>query len=165
MINISNCRCDDRLIHGQIIYKWIQYLKVQKLIVIDDAVAEDVIEQGLIKMSAPKDCELKILSIEEAKRYFYDKGSDDTLVLVKNLDTISTMLKDFQFNALNLGRMPTAIGKKKITSNIYVNVGDLDIIKKLLKMKTIINIQMVPDEAMYSVNRHISEIEKEVFTK
>lgn len=165
MIHISNCRCDDRLIHGQIIYKWIQYLKVKKLIVIDDEVADDVIEQGLIKMSAPKQCELHILSIEEAKRYFYDKSSEDTFVLVKHLDTISNMLKDFQIDVLNLGRLPTAVGKKRIGNHIYVNGKDYNVIKMLLASKTSVNIQMVPDEKQYSVNEHLSEIEKEVFAE
>lgn len=160
MIKISYCRCDDRLIHGQVIFKWLRFLNFNKILVIDDAAAIDVIEQGLIKMSVPTDSELKILSVDEAKRYFYNITSDDTLVLIRNMETIDKMLKDFQIETLNLGRIPTGTGKKKITNNIYLNEYDLSVIKSCLNNDTNIVIQLVPDENVYLVNENLEEIER-----
>ena len=40
---IKYCRCDDRLIHGQVIYKWVKYLNIKQIIVVDDETSQDVI--------------------------------------------------------------------------------------------------------------------------
>ena len=52
---IKYCRCDDRLIHGQVIYKWVKYLNIKQIIVVDDETSQDVISKGLVRMAAPKD--------------------------------------------------------------------------------------------------------------
>ncbi|RKM63506.1 PTS mannose/fructose/sorbose transporter subunit IIB, partial [Clostridioides difficile] len=40
---VTYCRCDDRLIHGQVIYKWVKHLGVKKIVVVDDETTNDVI--------------------------------------------------------------------------------------------------------------------------
>ena len=41
MANVKIARVDFRLIHGQVITKWIKYYPVDKIIIIDDVLAAD----------------------------------------------------------------------------------------------------------------------------
>lgn len=74
---VKYCRCDDRLIHGQVIYKWVKHLGVKKIVVVDDETTNDVIAKGLIKMAAPKNIDLSILTVSESRRYFYNNQTDE----------------------------------------------------------------------------------------
>ena len=82
MKKIKIWRWDDRLIHGQVNYKWLEYYKVKKIIIIDKKIANDVIEKGIIRLATPKNIELIIINEEEALKI--DKLFDEkSLVLVK----------------------------------------------------------------------------------
>ena len=41
MANISLIRIDSRLIHGQVITKWVKIAKANRIIIIDDELAQD----------------------------------------------------------------------------------------------------------------------------
>lgn len=162
---IKYCRCDDRLIHGQVIYKWIEALNVKKLVIIDDEVINDVLEKGLIKLAAPKNLQLEIISIKEAKRYFFNEDdSDKTLVLIRNIETAKMIIdSDIKIKQLILGRIPTEVGRNKITQNVYLNKASINILRGFVSNKVNITIQMVPDEEPINFNENIDEIERRCF--
>lgn len=158
---IKYCRCDDRLIHGQIVYKWVEKLKVNKIVIVDDEARNDVIKKGLIKMAAPKDLNLKILSVSEAIRSFFnDECNDNPLVVVSNIKTVQKLIEaEINIEKLNLGRIPTAVGRKKITSNVYLNKRDICLLKNFIKDGVNVVIQMVPDDEEVLLSNYIKEIE------
>ena len=148
---VKYCRCDDRLIHGQVIYKWVKYLDVKKIVVVDDETTNDVIAKGLIKMAAP------ILTVSEARRCFYNNPADDNVfVLIKNLDTANRMREEgIDIKKLIIGRIPTGIGKKKISKNVYINKKEFLLIDEFIKKNINVSIQMVPDEEEIELNHSI----------
>ena len=154
---VKYCRCDDRLIHGQVIYKWVKYLDVKKIVVVDDETTNDVIAKGLIKMAAPKNIDLSILTVSEARRYFYNNPADDNVfVLIKNLDTANRMREEgIDIKKLIIGRIPTGIGKKKISKNVYINKKEFLLIDEFIKKNINVSIQMVPDEEEIELNHSI----------
>ena len=155
---VKYCRCDDRLIHGQVIYKWVKYLDVKKIVVVDDETTNDVIAKGLIKMAAPKNIDLSILTVSEARRCFYNNPADDNVfVLIKNLDTANRMREEGIDNKkLIIGRIPTGIGKKKISKNVYINKKEFLLIDEFIKKNINVSIQMVPDEEEIELNHSIN---------
>ena len=155
---VKYCRCDDRLIHGQVIYKWVKYLDVKKIVVVDDETTNDVIAKGLIKMAAPKNIDLSILTVSEARRYFYNNPADDNVfVLIKNLDTANRMREEgIDIKKLIIGRILTGIGKKKISKNVYINKKEFLLIDEFIKKNINVSIQMVPDEEEIELNHSIN---------
>ena len=155
---VKYCRCDDRLIHGQVIYKWVKYLDVKKIVVVDDETTNDVIAKGLIKMAAPKNIDLSILTVSEARRCFYNNPADDNVfVLIKNLDTANRMREEgIDIKQLIIGRIPTGIGKKKISKNVYINKKEILLIDEFIKKNINVSIQMVPDEEEIELNHSIN---------
>ena len=161
MSNIALTRIDDRLIHGQVIYKWVKHLGVKKIVVVDDETTNDVIAKGLIKMAAPKNIDLSILTV--SRRYFYNNQADDNVfVLIKNLDTANRMIEEgINIKKLIVGRIPTGIGKKKISQNVYINKKEFLLIDEFIKKNINVSIQMVPDEEEVELNQNINRYKGE----
>lgn len=160
---VKYCRCDDRLIHGQVIYKWVKHLGVKKIVVVDDETTNDVIAKGLIKMAAPKNIDLSILTVSESRRYFYNNQADDNVfVLIKNLDTANRMIEEgINIKKLIVRRIPTGIGKKKISQNVYINKKEFLLIDEFIKKNINVSIQMVPDEEEVELNQNINRYKGE----
>ena len=62
----DSIRIDDRLIHGQVATRWSTGLKVNRIMVIDDAVAANDNEKAILRMAAPAGVNTSILPLEKA---------------------------------------------------------------------------------------------------
>ena len=59
-------RIDSRLIHGQVANLWTTKLNISRIMVIDDAVAQNDIEKQGLKLACPPGEKLSILPIDKA---------------------------------------------------------------------------------------------------
>ena len=80
-------RVDERLVHGQILFKWLEHASCSKLYIIDDQVATDPILQGVLTMTVPESVEVFFYSADEGARSCYDSGCKCTCT-VKNIGYI-----------------------------------------------------------------------------
>lgn len=146
-MKIKFCRCDDRLIHGQIVYKWLKSKKCKEIVIIDDELTRDTMTMSITKMAAPRDVELKILTINQGISYFYGRSSEEILVLVKSIFVVRELIKNgIEIEELNIGRVPTGTGKKYVYRNVYLSLEEFEILKNIKEKGTKINIKMVPDD-------------------
>lgn len=146
MKKIKICRCDDRLIHGQVNYKWLEYYKIKTVIIIDKKIANDVIEKGIIRLATPKNIELVILDQQEvlkAEGLFNEKS----LLLVKELKTIEFLLENsIDIEVINIGRIATGIGRAIFKNNIYLSKEEKIILEKIKKAGIKITCNSTPEE-------------------
>ena len=70
---IKQVRLDERLTHGQVNTKWINYLGATHVVVVDDASANDQFQTNLLKMSIPENIKNYI------SWYYEDNGEDIVL--------------------------------------------------------------------------------------
>lgn len=146
MKRIKICRCDDRLIHGQVNYKWLEYYKIKKIIIINKKIANDIVEKGIIRLATPKNIELVIIDEQEVLKIekLFDEKS---LVLVKELKTIEFLIENFiEIEVLNIGRIPTGIGRTVFKNNIYLSKDERIILEKIKKTGTKITCNFTPEE-------------------
>src|SRR5699024_10699772 len=61
-----NARIDERWIHGQVAGIWSSTLKTQRLMVINDAAAENTLQKTSLLMAAPKSMRLSVLTVQDA---------------------------------------------------------------------------------------------------
>ena len=86
MANVKIARVDFRLIHGQVITKWIKYYPVDKIIIIDDVLAADEFMKEIYGMAVPKGIEFDVLKIDEATEKL-QKTDKSVFLLFKNIKT------------------------------------------------------------------------------
>lgn len=146
MLNISMVRVDERLIHGQIIIKWIESTKVNRVIVIDDDSASDPVVGKILRMSTPNGINLEILSLEDGIKTLLTEDNENVIILVKHLWIVKKIYeRGVSIKEVNVGRIPSDIGRKKICSNVFLSDEDMDIIKYFNKEGVNVFVQIVPD--------------------
>ena len=75
-------RIDSRLIHGQVANLWTTKLNISRIMVIDDAVAQNDIEKQGLKLACPPGVKLTILPIDKAANNIKEGKYDTRLLLI-----------------------------------------------------------------------------------
>ena len=124
-MNITVMRIDDRLIHGQIVTKWIDYANAKKIIVADDKAAGDPMQQMLLKLAVPSGVKLEILTKADAlKKIQEDSSSINVLLMVRNPKEANSLLdmglKIDTINVGNISNSKSETGRKKMLDFIYL---------------------------------------------
>lgn len=70
-MSVTTMRIDDRLIHGQIVTRWIADAQADTILIADDMAAGDATQQMLLKLVAPANINLLIKTINEGLSKFF----------------------------------------------------------------------------------------------
>ena len=84
------CRIDDRLIHGQVVVGWGQRLGLGFIVVVDDAVKDNVWEQELYRMGVPAAMDVVFATVAEAAGRLaeWERDPRPGIVLTGDVDTM-----------------------------------------------------------------------------
>lgn len=150
-MNITVFRIDDRLIHGQIITRWMGYAEAKAIIVIDDKAASDPTQQMLLKFAVPGGTGVEILSKQAAiERFAGDTSEMNVLVLVRNPAEASALF-DMGFpvcnvNIGNVSNTSSATGRKKILDYLYLEEKDIEALSAIEAAGATLDFRAVPTE-------------------
>ena len=95
-MSIIAARIDNRLLHGKVATQWVPEFRPQRLMVIDDIVANDPTKKAAMRMAKPSGVALSIINKETAlTNYRAGKYDDHTVFIVARdpqtiLDVIQT---------------------------------------------------------------------------
>lgn len=131
--NVKLVRIDERLIHGQG-QLWIKSLGVNLVICANDEVAQDSIQQTLMKTVLPSDVGVRFWTIEKTADVIWKAAPSQTIfVVVKSpKDALRLCEKGFPIEELNVGNIHSGAGKEKISQFIYLGEEDKE---SLLELK------------------------------
>lgn len=152
-MNVVACRVDERLVHGQIMTSWAKYLKLRRIVVVDDQVAKDEFMATVLGMSAPAGISIDILSVADvANRLKGDKGDENTLLLFKRISAALELAKSLadtpnELKELNLGNLGSVPGRTQITKNIFLSDKEKDEVRDLRGMGVNVILQMLYTDA------------------
>ena len=76
-MEITVIRIDDRLIHGQIITKWIAEARAEQILVVDEKSAADPMLRMILALAVPSGIHLEVLSQEAALKHLRPADADD----------------------------------------------------------------------------------------
>lgn len=118
MANIKVARIDFRLIHGQVITKWIKYYPVDMIVIVDDMLASDEFMAEIYKMAVPKGVKFKVIPANGAAEAL--NAIDATVFLLfKDIDTcIKVIESGVDLDFLVVGGVPGGPGRKYISDGI-----------------------------------------------
>ena len=133
-MKISLARIDDRLIHGQVVTSWSKETRCERIIIVNDEVAEDVMRKFLLEQVAPPGVKSSVLGIDKAIRVFNNPKYADVnamLLFTNPTDVLRMVEGGVALKSINIGGMSFKEGKKQITGTISVNDQDIEAFKKL----------------------------------
>ncbi len=155
-MNITIVRIDDRLIHGQIVTRWIDHAQAKAIWVVDDAAATDPMQQMLLKFAVPGGIQVEILSKAAAlEKIRGDVSPTKALLLIKTPAEANSFLEmGFQTDRINVGNISntqSAPGRKKILDYIYLEEQDAQALQDILNKGVEMDVRALPQEHPRSV--------------
>jgi PTS system mannose-specific IIB component len=161
-------RIDDRLIHGQVVEGWVNFLKATCILVADDRVAANPLQRTIMEISVPEGLKVIIGRVEDicAKIRSSSLDAERAILLFSNpADVLRSLQAGLSCPSINLGGLHFVPGKRKIMDVLAVDDADLESLQAILKQGVRIDIQTVPTEKPHSLERVLKMCRSEASTK
>ena len=90
MAEIVLCRIDSRLIHGQVMTKWVNQSQANKIVVVSDELANDEFMLEIYLLSAPAGVKIECYGIEDTIKNWNENqfGTGKVLLLLPDLKSM-----------------------------------------------------------------------------
>lgn len=154
MKGFVHIRIDDRLIHGQVATRWSTGLKVNRIMVIDDAVANNPTEKSIVAMAAPAGVRTSILGFDKAVANIKNGNYDGqrVMLIVKSPITLVKMIDEgIDLLPVNIGNMSNRPGTTQYKKSVSMTPEEREAVDTLLKKGIKVTAQMVPDDPEVSI--------------
>ena len=145
MLKYELIRVDDRLIHGQVLIKWMKVLNVKRVVVLSDDLDADPIMKALMKQTIPSDMKLDIWNLKAGIENIY-KENGEALILLQDVNALYELFENgIQIKRVSISRLPCEQKKEKICEHVFVSMEERKKLGILLNRGVDIKIQPVPD--------------------
>lgn len=149
MAEIAVVRVDSRLIHGQVLTRWVSAVAADRVIIIDSELANDPYLVSIFKMSTPPGTELQVYDADEAAGLYQNDGlgEGNAIVLFKNLEQVNEAYEaGFAFPKLQLAGLGSGPGRKLVHRTVSVTEEGALTLKMLREKGVEVYFQTLPDE-------------------
>ena len=130
-------RLDERLIHGQVFLGWANFLKAEKLVILNDQVASTPSEKELYLAHVPPEIKAVVFSLNEGlKKIFQGEFEKErTIVLLESpQDLLRLAQQGGKIAEANLGGMYFKEGRKQLLPYVYLTEQERDVFERLFKL-------------------------------
>jgi mannose/fructose/N-acetylgalactosamine-specific phosphotransferase system component IIB len=118
-------RVDERLIHGQVIVGWGTRLHPNRIVVVDDDLADSPWEQELYTLGLPGDLESSFCDVQQARTRIpeWRASSERVIALTRDLHTMRRLAAGglLQGEEINLGGIHYAPGRTAVLPYLYLS--------------------------------------------
>ncbi len=148
-------RIDDRLIHGQVVEGWVNFLKATTIMVADDRVAANALQRSIMEISVPHGLTVFIGTVQDiCDRVRSSSAGDRTILLFSTPSDVERALNlGLQCSLLNIGGMHYLPGKRRLIDVLAVDEKDLEALRAIAARGIKVEIQAVPNQKPMSLDR------------
>lgn len=159
-MDIQLIRIDDRLIHGQVVVGWVKALGIQRLVVVNDAIAKNSMQKTLMEMAVPSGLKVSFYSVAEAVAACGQEGEKARcLLLFSNpRDVLVFAEQGGPLSSVNVGGMHFGEGKNQVCRTVCVSPEDIEAFKGLRKRSVELEIRAVPGDVREALEKYIPEL-------
>lgn len=160
-MSIELTRIDFRMIHGQVITRWVPQLSINEIVAIDDDLSNDAFMQEVFKMAAPVGLKITIHSVESAveaqNRGDFDKNR--IMILFKNVKSLhDSIQKGLKLKEVQIGGLGGGPGRVAVNNAITLDKVDADILQEIEKQDVNIYLQTTPDYPSMTLTNAVSKL-------
>nr|WP_288233348.1 PTS sugar transporter subunit IIB [uncultured Anaerostipes sp.] len=152
-------RIDDRLIHGQVMTSWLNYTSANKIMIIDDEVANDPFMKSVLKTCVPANVKLATFTVEKAAvRLKKGFAGDQCIILLKYPKTLCCLKeKGIIFDHINIGGMGAGGDRKQFYRNISMSEEEIDILRELSEAGSAFNIRIIAEDGEIDISKMLDK--------
>jgi mannose/fructose/sorbose-specific phosphotransferase system IIB component len=158
-MDIQLIRIDDRLIHGQVVVGWSKALTIERLVVVNDAIAKNAMQKTLMEMAVPAGLKVQFLTVEEAATQSRSADKVRSLLLFSNpMDLLDYQKKGGPLTSVNVGGMHFCEGKRQVSKTVCVNNDEVTAFKELKALGVEFEVRAVPGDMKEPLEKYLPEI-------
>lgn len=142
---------DNRLIHGQVATNWLKTYNANLCIVADDAVAEDSMQQTLLKLAAGN-MQIRFFTIQKTIDIIYKASPSQKIAIICRtpIQVAKLVAGNVPITTVNIGNMHDDEGKKKLQRTVYADAEEIAAMKELIDKGVTVEYRMLPKD--HSIN-------------
>ncbi|KRL38220.1 PTS system mannose/fructose/N-acetylgalactosamine-transporter subunit IIB [Liquorilactobacillus uvarum] len=133
-MDVRLLRIDSRLLHGQVATNWAKAISVNRILVVSDRVAQDVMRKTLIMQAAPPGIKANVITVEKMIRIYNDLRfiSIKPMILVEDpVDAKRLVEGGIKITSINIGAISFDSSRVMVTDTIAVGPEDVKALKWL----------------------------------
>ena len=160
-MSIELTRVDFRLIHGQVITRWLTQYQINEIVTIDTALSKDAFMQEVFKMAAPKGVKITIVNVEDAVKRQQEGAFDKNrvMVLFKGVAELNAAVQaGLKLEKVQIGGLGGGPGRKAVNNAITLDRADADTLLELEKMGIEIYVQTTPDYPSETLQKAVAKL-------
>jgi len=159
-MEIQLIRIDDRLIHGQVVVGWVKALGIQRLVVVNDAIAKNSMQKTLMEMAVPSGLKVSFYSITEAVGACGKGGGPEKSLLLFStpLDVLAYLEQGGLLTTVNVGGMHFCEGKRQVCKTVCVNDEEVRVFLDLKRRGIEMEIRAVPGDIREPLEKYLPEL-------
>ncbi len=141
-------RIDDRLIHGQVVEGWVNYLKATRILVADDRVAANALQRSIMEISVPHGLTVSIGGVKDICSQISRMPDNERAILLFSnpSDVVLALKAGLSCTTINIGGMHYVPGKRKLREVLAVDDRDVTSLRDIMGRGITVDIQTVPTE-------------------
>ena len=154
MVRALLVRIDDRLIHGQVVIKWLRHLGCKEILVVDDDLSRDSFMQDVLRMATPVDVRVRVAPLQDAARELeaLSGGHRGVMVLLKTPQAALALLDHgIPFEELNLGGLAGGLGTTRLYKSVSATPEQLAALMDIRERGVRVYVQLVPEERQLDI--------------
>ncbi|MDO4436196.1 MAG: PTS mannose transporter subunit IIAB [Cardiobacteriaceae bacterium] len=127
-------RIDDRLIHGQVATSWTKETRVNRIIVVNDQIAQDQTRITMLKQAVPTGVSAHVVSVDKMMRVYNNPeyAGDKVMLLFTNpSDALTLVNRGVPIQSINIGGMAFKEGRVMLDMSVSVDQRDVEAFKAL----------------------------------
>lgn len=118
-------RVDERLIHGQVVVGWGVRLRPDRIVVVDDELADSAWEQELYAMGLPAEMEANFVAVDTAidRLPAWQAGDERVVILTRDIATMDRVARSglLQGSEVNIGGIHHAPGRTRVLRYVFLS--------------------------------------------
>ncbi|WP_311408179.1 PTS system mannose/fructose/N-acetylgalactosamine-transporter subunit IIB [Liquorilactobacillus uvarum] len=133
-MDVRLLRIDSRLLHGQVATNWAKAISVNRILVVSDRVAQDVMRRTLIIQAAPPGIKANVITVGKMIRIYNDLRfiSIKPMILVEDpVDAKRLVEGGIKITSINIGAISFDSSRVMVTDTIAVGPEDVKALKWL----------------------------------
>lgn len=144
MGKLKMVRVDYRMVHGQIVAKWIKFRPVDRLILADDSLVDDPFMGDIYRMAVP-DREVDIVRLGDVQKAI-DRKDDTVLLIFKDVASAYTVYKNgLQLPELNVGAVQNSAQRKSVVQGVALSAEEYDTLSEMKAEGVNVFLQPIPE--------------------
>lgn len=146
---VKDIRVEERLIHGQVVTRWLQALKPDRIIVVDDEVSQSDFQKQMLKIATPQGYKLSIFGVDRCIERLAENpyGDEAVFFLIKDVDTVKRLLeKGMLIEKVNIGNIGGKEGKQLIKQGVSMSKEEMETVLQMYEKGVQFRGKMVPED-------------------